>query len=321
MFLIIGYHNERAIEHFVKVLAAEKPKESYDFLNLTDVELATDVQVSFKEDLLVTIGDKVFDFANYQAVYARCLYQAPADKSNVLKVVNFIFLLHNYLEFCDKVVVNRPCAGNSNYTKLYHIRKLNDYGFLTPDTYIFGSADAAKKVLQTNGNWISKGTSAIRTKAVELDDALYADLHLLNFVPSLFQQHIRGFDVRLHLVGTQPLALKIEAPNVDYRYNTTGNSYSLITVPPDLLKKCISFCADEELLFAGIDFKVTPTGQWVILEVNNTPGYNFFDSKMNHAISHALYDFLSQSPEDAQPYRKHPVADKAFIPPARRTLS
>ncbi len=321
MFLVIGYHNEVAIKHFINFLGSKKEHASFDFLNLTDVENAADIDISFENDLWIRIGDKVFDFARYHFIYSRCLYQAPADKSNILKVVNFNFLVQNYLESCDKAVLNRPSAGNSNYTKLYHIKKLNDFGFTTPHTYIFGAAAAAKKVVAANGHWISKGTSSIRTKAVELDGPLYDELHLLNRIPSLFQQHIRGYDVRLHLVGSKPLALKIEAPNVDYRYNTSGNIYSEISVPTAILDKCIDFCAAEGLLFAGIDFKVTEAGEWVMLEVNNTPGYNFFDNKMDYAISHALFDFLNQSQEEFEKYWKQPVSDKTFITPERRTMS
>lgn len=321
MFLVIGYNNEIAIKHFIEVLTLKGLNTSFDFLDLTDVENAADINISFEKDLLVKVGSKTFDFSGYNAIYSRCLYRAPVDKSNVLKVVNFIFLLQNYMEFCDKVVVNRPSAGHSNYTKLHHIKKLNDFGFNTPDTYIFGDARAAKKVLETNGNWISKGTSSIRTKAVEFDDALYSDLHLLNRIPSLFQEHIRGYDVRLHLVGSKPLALKIESPNVDYRYNTSGNIYSEIPVPTDILNRCIDFCEGEHLLFAGIDFKVTEAEEWVILEVNNTPGYNFFDNKMGHAISVALFDFLNQSQTELGTYLESHISDKAFIPSERRSMS
>jgi len=321
MFLVIGYNNEIAIRHFIKVLTLKKLDHSFDFLDLADLEKAVDIDITFENDLLIKIGDKTFDFSCYNSIYSRCLYQAPLDKSNILKVVNFIFLLQNYLEFSDKVVVNRPGAGNSNYTKLYHIKKLKDFGFKTPDTYIFGSAPSAQKVVEADGNWISKGTSSIRTKAVELDEALYEDLHLVNRIPSLFQQHIRGFDVRLHLVGSKPLALKIESPNVDYRYNTSGNIYSEITIPTDILKSCIDFCTEDGLLFAGIDFKVTETGQWVILEVNNTPGYNFFDTKMDYAISLALFDFLNQTGPGSGAFGDQPVSHKTFIAPERRTMS
>lgn len=321
MFLVIGYNSEVAMKHFIEVMALNKLNASFDFLDLTDVENAADVTITYEQDLWIKVGDKTFDFAKYNAIYSRCLYRPPADKSNILKVVNFIFLLQNYMEFCDKVVVNRPSAGNSNYTKLYHIKKLNDFGFKTPETYIFGSAASAKKVIKTNGDWISKGTSSIRTRAVEVDEALYADFHMLSNIPSLFQQHIRGYDVRLHLVGTTPLALKIESPNIDYRYNTSGNVYAQIPVPPDILKKCIDFCAEEDLLFAGIDFKVTDKGEWVILEVNNTPGYNFFDNKMGHAISLALYDFLNQSQAERGTFRENTLSDGVFISPERRTMS
>lgn len=321
MFLVIGYHNEVAIKHFIAFLSSKKEHNSFDFLNLTDVENTADIEISFGNDLWIRVGDKVFDFSHYNFIYSRCLYQAPSDKNNVLKVVNFNFLIQNYLESCDKVVLNRPSAGNSNYTKLYHIKKLNGFGFKTPHTYIFGAATAAKKIVAANGDWISKGTSSIRTKAVELDEVLYADLYLLNRIPSLFQEHIKGFDVRLHLIGEKPLALKIESPNVDYRYNTTGNVYSEISMPTAILNKCIDFCAEEGLLFAGIDFKVTEEGEWVILEVNNTPGYNFFDNKMNYAISNALFDFLNQSQMDYERYWKQPISDKTFITPERRTMS
>jgi len=321
MFLIIGYYNETTIKHFVDYVTSNQNESSFDFLNLTDIQNSNEIEISFEEDLHIKIGNKHYDFSRYNYIYSRCFVKSNDSKINNTKLVNLIHMLTNYLDFCEKVVVNKPSAGHSNYSKLSHIQKLQDFGFKTPNTFIFGSDQSAKNILELNEGWISKGISSIRTKAVQFDFSLYSNLDLLNRTPSLFQQRITGFDVRIHLVGCELLALKIQSKNIDYRYDTTDNDYEEISIPPDIERQCINFCQKEELQFAGIDFKVNQNYDWFILEVNPMPGYNFFDRKMGNKISLTLFNFLNTtlSQSDTKKYKYE--LDRPFISPDRRTLS
>jgi glutathione synthase/RimK-type ligase-like ATP-grasp enzyme len=323
MFLIIGYGDEPTIKHFFGYLSADDSGYSYEFLNLCEVQdTDTDpVDISFTDDLMVRISGKEFDFRKFDSVYSRCFMRTNDNRTENKNLRNLVHLLLNYLDSCDKMVVNRPGAGSSNYSKLLHAEKLAGFGFLTPTTYIFGSKTAAKNTLALDGSWISKGASSVRTRAVEFDFSLYVNLDLLERAPSLFQKRIEGFDVRVHLIGDKFYPLKILSENLDYRYQTGENRYEEIDFPPELGQKCRDFCRSEGLLFAGIDFKVDADQSWHLLEINPMPGYNFFDKKMNNNLSKALAEFLnSGSPKKELTPNNYPV-DRPFISKNRRTMN
>jgi glutathione synthase/RimK-type ligase-like ATP-grasp enzyme len=45
-------------------------------------------------------------------------------------------------------------------------------------------------------------------------------------------------------------------------------------------------------VFAGIDLKHTPNGEWLFLELNSSPVYLDVERKLGHPISEALADLL-----------------------------
>jgi len=46
------------------------------------------------------------------------------------------------------------------------------------------------------------------------------------------------------------------------------------------------------LVFSGVDFKVSDTGEWFFLEANSSPCYQGYDCRLGGAISDALADYL-----------------------------
>jgi glutathione synthase/RimK-type ligase-like ATP-grasp enzyme len=50
---------------------------------------------------------------------------------------------------------------------------------------------------------------------------------------------------------------------------------------------------DMQLLFAGIDLRRTPAGDWYCFEVNPSPGFTFYESATGQPIAAAVARFLA----------------------------
>jgi hypothetical protein len=179
---------------------------------------------------------------------------------------------------------------------MLHALELAEHGFEIPETFIFGDAASAERVVEPDGEWISKGCSGVRTKSVAVDTSLVTAFDRLALCPSLFQRRVRGVDVRVHVAGNQTIGLEIESEATDYRYaweQNFENSYREREVPRDIHFLCVEYCNKSDLLFSGIDFKIEDgTGRWVVLEANPMPGYDFFDRKIDGKISAAVLRVL-----------------------------
>jgi glutathione synthase/RimK-type ligase-like ATP-grasp enzyme len=177
---------------------------------------------------------------------------------------------------------------------------MRSYGFSVPDTFIVGSSEEANSLRATGGNFISKSCSGTKTRVVEMEEELWGRVGALDNSPSIIQRRISGADVRVHVVGDQLLSERIESSRVDYRFHDASvppNRYSLCDVPDSIAASCLTYCEDQGLLFAGIDFKITNDDEWYVLEANPMPGYESYDRRQGHRISRALFELLTSHRE------------------------
>jgi hypothetical protein len=311
--LIIGYSSEYTIHHFHK--CAEDAGNSCDILDFDLLLKSNEYSITLKDkNLEIVLDGIVYNFNSYQGFYCRYYYKDSGNSNRNQMLNKTIDILIAYLRLTSKRVANRPGAGSSNYSKLAHILDLRECGFRIPLTYILGDTESAKVVLTDSIKWISKGCSSYRTRAVNFDETLFANLDLLKYGPTLFQKKITGPDIRVHVIGNKPLAVKINSNNVDYRYDTKNNRYEPIDVPYEILTACIKFCQQENLAFAGFDFKVDDTGLWYILEANPMPGFEFYDKHLNNQIAKELYNYLATPNIPLLDL----AIDRPFIPEKRR---
>ena len=99
----------------------------------------------------------------------------------------------------------------------------------------------------------------------------------------------------MHTVGEQVFATRIETEAVDYRYahlDGLGVEMQPVTLPERVAAACLRVARDLDLLFAGIDLKQTPAGDYVCFEVNPCPGFIYYERHTGQPISAALADLL-----------------------------
>ena len=313
--LLIGYATEGTFEHFRAHAAAAGV--DHDVLDFAALRGARDLTITDTPgDLVVSIDDDVFQLAEYSAFYARAFWFDLESPSRNRALSALIASLMGFLEHTPAIVANRPSAGASNVSKLAHLEYLREAGLVSPEAHVFGSAALARTVIAPDGDWISKSCSSVKTRAAVVDDALFARLDRLAVCPSLFQRRVRGPDVRVHVVGTECIAEKIVAEQIDYRYHQPGSprpDFSPIDVPPEIARACVTYCERQRLLFAGVDFKIADDGTWYALEVNPMPGYEPYDRRLGGRISKALVRALTHRVEA-------PADDEPFVVAARRPV-
>jgi len=106
---------------------------------------------------------------------------------------------------------------------------------------------------------------------------------------------VPGDNVRVHTVGDDLFATRVHSEAVDYRYarrEGAGVEMRPTTLPPDTADACLRVSRALQLPLAGIDFKLTPDGEFVCFEVNPSPGFLYYEQYTGQPISAALADLL-----------------------------
>lgn len=193
-------------------------------------------------------------------------------------------------------VINRPFHDGGNFSKPYQLWLLEEAGFRIPRSVCTNDYETAKRFCESV-NWraVYKSSSGQRSIVARISDTRLYDLRQDFAAPVLFQELIEGHDLRVHVVGDECHAEKIESSVVDYRYpKGTTNTFSSATISAQLADLCREFCRMAGLAMMGFDFKCdAATGEHFCLEANPSPGYNGFDERANGAISRSLLRLLA----------------------------
>ena len=126
--------------------------------------------------------------------------------------------LNGWLELTDALVVHRGSAMAANNCKPLQAMQIRSFGFETPDTLIATDADAVQAFWAEHGAVIYKSISGVRSIVARLTEAHMQRMDDLGWCPTQFQQYVPGVDYRVHVVGEEVFACRIECEADDYRY-------------------------------------------------------------------------------------------------------
>ncbi|MGQ4419276.1 RimK family alpha-L-glutamate ligase [Streptomyces sp. SAS_269] len=204
--------------------------------------------------------------------------------------------LVDWLDGAPALVVNRPCAMESNSSKPYQSQLIARAGFLVPDTLVTNEPDDVREFVARHGRVIYKSVSGVRSIVRDLTAADEDRLDLVRHLPTQFQEYVPGPDVRVHVVGDRVLAAQVESTATDYRYATRDEvpppRLHRVDPPTDVSERCVALAAALRLPFAGIDLRVRPDCAWVCFEVNPMPGFTYYQDRAGLPIASAVVDLL-----------------------------
>lgn len=211
------------------------------------------------------------------------------------RIVAWHGILNDWMETTPIPVLNRIKACNSNMSKPFQARIIQECGLEVPDTLITNNPHAARAFKERHGMVIFKSISAHRSIVRKLEGSHFARLDQIRFLPVQFQEYIEGTDIRVHVIGEAVFPTRIESTAQDYRYASSDGedvSYSPTTLPPEIEAACRRLAVRLDLPLCGIDLRETPQRRYVCFEVNPSPAYSCYQEQTGQAISHAIAQWL-----------------------------
>lgn len=214
----------------------------------------------------------------------------------------FFLALLLSLEHAGIRVVNPPQAGAALQHKPFQLDVLRRLGADLPRTLI--SNDPAR-IRAFHADEQAQGEEVIFKPLVGgaitrlLDGEALGKLDRVRAAPVIFQQRIRGDDIRVMLVGERivsAVAIRTPDPHLDFRadpaYSGGQASYERVVLPAAVEEICRGAARACGLAFAGIDIKHTASDGWFFLELNSSPIYMDVERKLGDPISGALAEYL-----------------------------
>jgi glutathione synthase/RimK-type ligase-like ATP-grasp enzyme len=198
---------------------------------------------------------------------------------------------YRWSEIAPSVVINRAEPQGSNGSKTYQAQLITRYGFKTPETLVTNDPEAARAFRERHGRVVFKSISGVRSIVRDMDDDDLARLDRIRWCPVQFQAFVPGVNVRVHVVGGEAFATRIDSDVTDYRYATRMGGeakLSAVELPDATAERCVALAAGLGLEFVGIDLKITPDGDAYCFEVNPCPAFSYYEANTGQPIARAV---------------------------------
>ncbi|MEW5742692.1 MAG: hypothetical protein AB1938_27490 [Myxococcota bacterium] len=196
-------------------------------------------------------------------------------------------------------LVNPPQAASVLQYKPFQLDVLRRLGARVPRTLISNEPAAVRAFHADVKDVIFKPVMGGALTQL-LDDEVLSALDYVTKSPVIFQERVVGDDLRVMLVGDEvvsSVAIRTPEQHLDFRgdpsYRDGDAAYEAVRLPDDVVRFCRDAARACGLLFAGIDIKRTPGGEWVFLELNSSPIYLDVEFKLGHPISRALAELVT----------------------------
>lgn len=129
-------------------------------------------------------------------------------------------------------------------------------------------------------------------------DALHTHASEIALTMHLFQEYIpKAFELRITIIGGQVFAAEIhsqqsERARIDFRKGYQDLTYQVHQLPAQIEQACLALNHRYGLLFSAMDMIVTPTGDYVFLEVNASGQWGWIEQQTGLPLTNCLVDLF-----------------------------
>jgi len=197
-------------------------------------------------------------------------------------------------------LINDPINQSAADHKPYQLRAAYEIGLKIPETLITNSPEEAKSFTESRKRkCIYKAFNSPSWKIVEtreFDKSMDEDLESLKYAPVIFQEYVPlGRDIRViamknRLYAAEAIARSSEA-YLDWRLDHKIK-WNRIILPVDIIDKINKLLNKLGLHYGSIDFRQTPEGEYVFLEINPSGQFLFLEEKGRFEITDSFCELL-----------------------------
>lgn len=188
--------------------------------------------------------------------------------------------------------VNGWEAYQMHQTKPVQLARVAALGVMVPATLWTNEGQALRAFAAQHANAIFKpvqgGDETRRLTTAHLTDANLANLAL---APITVQAELPGTNIRVFVAGQRVLACEVRTAALDYRQDPQAELF-VHDLPSSIEQQARQIAAALSLLWTGIDYRLTPDGQYVFLEANPSPMFLGFEAQTGLPLTDALARLL-----------------------------
>jgi RimK-like ATP-grasp domain len=266
-------------------------------------EVSAEMRVGSDISALLRTGEGAVDLRDVTAAYMRpydprdlpAVRRAGPGSETWDRALLLDDFLASWAELTETLIVNRPSAMVSNSSKPFQAKLLRDFGFRVPDTIITTDPQAVAEFRERHRRVVYKSISSVRSIVSELTDKKMSRIGDVCWCPTQFQELVPGTDYRVHVVGDEVFASKIETEAVDYRYSARQNcdiDIRAAVIPDEVAQRCTEASREMGLAVSGVDLRRTADGEWYCFEINPSPAFTFYQSATGQRIDEAMARLL-----------------------------
>lgn len=193
--------------------------------------------------------------------------------------------------------MNPPAADERALRKVTQLRVARGVGLAIPDTLVTNGPEAAHAFIERHGpaNVIRKAFRNIPQaprETLRLAPEHLAQLDSVRFAPVIFQEFVPvALDLRVTVVDGELFATSFRSEaryEADYRPGIGTAEVRPYDLPDDVSVRLLALMERFELRFGAVDFRLTPSGEHVFLEVNPAGEYLFASERTGQPIPQAI---------------------------------
>jgi glutathione synthase/RimK-type ligase-like ATP-grasp enzyme len=210
--------------------------------------------------------------------------------------------LFGILECCEGLWVNNIQSDVAAEYKPFQLKVAREHGLTIPETLI--TNDTAQLMQFWHRHQSQIIYKAFNQRALNwrptrlLREQDLAFLHNLRHAPVIFQSVVPGIrDIRVTVVGDDLFASEFDIERmeeVDHRMCLNEIPCRPHRLPHEIEGRVRSFMSALTLEYGGVDFRLTPDGQYVFFEVNTAGEFLYLESRTDQPISHAMAAHLAR---------------------------
>lgn len=187
---------------------------------------------------------------------------------------------------------------NSHEGFLLHQRKpqalqiVANLGVRIPKTLISNDPEAIVSFVSETPRCIFKPVQGgAHTKRLTQEHLSPENLRSLSVSPVTVQEEIVGTNIRVFLAGERAFCVEVATDEIDFR-DDRRPMIREFPMSAEQAAECRTIAKHLALAWTGIDFRVTPDGEWVFLEANPSPMFHGFEKETKLPLLEALTDLL-----------------------------
>jgi len=296
--LVLGNSEDAHAAHIKQALSAAGATVDYLDTRLFPTQLRVSWQPDTQVGHLTLPEGRKLELQEIHSVFWRNFsgVDVPALKESYQQRIaenDSMSVLRSLMQACPARWVNSWKAYEFHKEKPLQLSKVKQIGVTIPATLITNDPEEVIKFTQYHGKLIFKPVyGGAHTQLVTESHLEPKRLSLaLRISPITLQEYIPGTNIRSYVIAGSVYSAEIRSQALDFREDVQAELIPL-ELPESIQQQCREIAKALMLEWTAIDWRKTPTGEYVFLEANPSPMFLHFEQQTGFPITEELIKLL-----------------------------